>query len=339
MKTYIFIPPLAKMTGGVAVLFQVARHLVQGGFDACLVLREERSRAMVPEDLPTMVWDDLRLTPQDIWLVPEGWVNALTPGLNARARTVVYVQNWAYTFSALPEGVSWSQLKVSFLAVSQPVAWFLEQSVGVDCPVLRPGIDLGHFHPAESELEGRLSVAYMPRKNKALASQIRQIFESRRKLQGKEPAAWREIHGLDTHGVANVLRGSHLFLITGFPEGCPLPPLEAMASGCLCVGFSGFGGWDYMRQAQAGGFVPWWPLRPPEETPWSGNGLWAADADVMAAALALEQAADWIENMDPRWKETVAQAQATVAHYSEERQKEAVLALWRRAAKHEIFTT
>ncbi|THB63052.1 MAG: glycosyltransferase family 1 protein, partial [Desulfovibrio sp.] len=76
MKTYIFIPPLAKMTGGVAVLFQVARHLVQGGFDACLVLREERSRAMVPEHLPTMVWGDLRLTPQDIWLVPEGWVNA-----------------------------------------------------------------------------------------------------------------------------------------------------------------------------------------------------------------------------------------------------------------------
>jgi hypothetical protein len=61
-----------------------------------------------------------------------------------------------------------------------------------------------------------------------------------------------------------------------------------MACGCLCAGFAGFGGWDYMRQADAGGFAPQgYALR---EVPWEGNGWWVADGDVLGAATGLERA-------------------------------------------------
>lgn len=336
MKTRIFFPPLRKHTGGTAVLVQLAEHLHAGGFDAALVLREEGGQGLIPEHLPVVPWDELQLAADDIWLVPEGWVNALTPGLNAGARSVLYVQNWAYLFSALPQGVHWRQLDVRFLSVSQPVAWFVAQAVGQESPVLRPGIDTQLFSAPEKKpaitSADPVRVAWMPRKNKALALQIRSVVESRRFLRGQGELAWEEIHGLDLKGVAEALGRSHVFLATGFPEGCPLPPLEAMACGCLCVGFSGLGGWDYMRQAQPQGFAPWWPLRDASEAPWSGNGLWVADADVMAAALSLEQAVAWLEQDDPKAADTVAQAGLTADSYALAAQKRAVLDLWRRAA-------
>ena len=127
---------------------------------------------------------------------------------------------------------------------------------------------------------------------------------------------WIALDGLDRQGVARALQSSHVFLATGFPEGCPLPPLEAMACGCLPVGCGGFGGWDYMRQAVdfAGSYAPWWPLR---ETPFSGNGLWTADADVAAMAMGLELAAAMGgPEDDPDLAGTLAQGQATADAYA-----------------------
>lgn len=325
MKTCIFLPPVRKPTGGVTVLRQIADILHQSGREACLVPRDRSGWR--PEGLadaaPVIDWEDLALTPEDIWLVPEGWVNGLAPGLEARARCYSYVQNWAYLFSSLPEGVSWGQLPASFLSVSEPVAHFVRESTGKESLILRPGIDREIFYAPEHKPIGKPRIAYMPRKNKALSAQIRAILENR---NGPDRVHWMEIEGMDTYGVAEALRASHIFLMTGFPEGCPLPPLEAMACGCLSVGFTGLGGWDYMRQAQPQPrFAPWWPVR---EVPWAGNGLWCADGDVLDAALCLEQAAGWVENDAPEYAAAITAGQQTADAYSTDAQKENVLRVW-----------
>lgn len=337
MRTCIFIPPLKTLTGGTAVLLQVARHLSEGGHDVCIVPRE--SATPLPDaakGLPVVQWEKLALSRNDIWLIPEGWVNALAPGLKAKARCVVYVQNWAYLLSALPERVQWSQLPVSFINVSQPVAWFTKEATGKNGPLLRPGIDTGLFYPPPEKPEGTVRIAWMPRKNKALAVRIREFFDARRTHKGKPPIEWQALHGITHQEVAERLRGAHVFLSTGFPEGCPLPPLEAMASGCVVTGFSGMGGWDYMRQALPQGFTPWWPMREQGETPWGGNGFFAADADVPAAALALETAVELVEaarsKPQPLLDSVLKNAHVTVSHYTVEKQREAVLALWNSAA-------
>ncbi|WP_461211457.1 glycosyltransferase [Desulfocurvus sp. DL9XJH121] len=335
-RTYIFMPPLAKATGGTHVLHQVAAHLHAAGREVALVVREGGHEGPVlSRDVPVVPWDEMRLTPDDIWLVPEGWVNALAPGLKAEARTLVYVQNWAYVFSALPQGVAWDQLDVSFVAVSEPVAWYLRLALGEDAPVLRPGIDLDLFFPApEPPPASPVRVAYMPRKNKALAAQVRAVLEARAPRSPSDARVqWVEIHGLDQAGVARALAGSHLFLAMGYPEGCPLPPLEAMACGCPVVGFAGLGGFDYMRQAHgemgdvAGAARPWCPLR---ETPWGGNGLYAADADVAAAALALERAVAWAAQGAPQYAAMRQAALETARAYGLDEQRKAVLELWDR---------
>jgi hypothetical protein len=325
MKTFIFLPPVSKPTGGVTVLRQLADILHQAGRETFLVARDKGGwrPAGLADAAPVIEWQDLRLTGADLWLVPEGWVNALSPGLYAGSQCLSYVQNWAYLFSSMPDGVDWHSLPVEFLAVSDPVARFIKESTCKDAPVLRPGIDRTIFHAPAAKPRGKVNVAYMPRKNKALAEQIRAIFDHR---CGGCEVNWLPIEGLDAHGVAEVLRSAHIFLVTGFPEGCPLPPLEAMGCGCLPVGFTGFGGWDYMRSMRATPrFTPWVPLR---EVPWSGNGMWCADGDVLDAAMSLGEAVDLFNANDPSLDEALAAGQATADAYSLEEQRLAVLALW-----------
>lgn len=344
MRTCIFIPPLAKHTGGVAVLMQLAAHLHGAGREVRLVPRESGKGPGLAADAqaPVLPWDSLDLGPGDLWLVPEGWVNALAPGLRAKARCVVYCQNWAYLLAALPENVAWAQLPVDFLAVSQPVAWFVAQCTGRVAPVLRAAVDVLRFAPPEKKPDGPLRVAYMPRKNKALVQRVREITAARAALgggplSGNNGFEWVEISGLPQHEVAARLASCHVFLASGFPEGCPLPPLEAMASGCFVVGFAGFGGWDYMRQiepALAYAAAPWWPENEPvadgPDAPpqLGGNGIWCADADVMALALGLEQAAAWKNAGDARFATALRNARATALCYSLERQRQRCLEIW-----------
>jgi hypothetical protein len=343
MKTYFFLPPVRQAAGGVTVIRRMAAFLAASGREAFLVPRETAGAhpSWTPTEscveAPVVPWEQLALKPGDLWVVPEGWVNALSPGLNAGARCLVYVQNWAYLLSALPEGVSWRKLPVEFLAVSAPVARFTTATTGRPAPVLRPGIDLDLFRAPEEkpsiQNNGPIRIAWMPRKNKAQALQIRETFQNLDVALGAR-CQWVEIAGLSAQGVAEALASAHIFLATGFPEGCPLPPLEAMACGCLTVGFMGFGGADYMRQAlppeaDSASFTPWWGLRP---VPWGGNGLWSADADILGCALHLKTAAAWLLEGQayPSQKlvQTLAQARATARAYGLDTQREAVLEHW-----------
>lgn len=341
MPTYFFLPPVRQAAGGVTVLRRMASFLAASGREVFLVPRElpGEGPGWAPSeqfvDAPTLPWDRLALTPRDLWVTPEGWVNALAPGLSAGARCLVYVQNWAYLLSALPGGVSWRKLPVEFLAVSDPVAQFVAATTGRTAEILRPGIDLELFRApsAKPEVSAGLRIAFMPRKNKALAKQIRETFEALDEGLAAR-CTWLEIAGMSAREVAGALGSAHVFLATGFPEGCPLPPLEAMACGCLVTGYMGFGGSDYMRQAlppqdDPAPFAPWWPLR---ETAWGGNGLWSADADILGAAKHLLTAARWWLEADPRLAPTLDNARATARAHGLDAQRASLLDLW---ARHE----
>jgi hypothetical protein len=336
-RTYVYIPPIKHTAGGVAVLCRLAARLRGLGVDCALAVRDPLWKA--PDNIdggsevPMVAAGEARPGPDDVWLVPEGWPTALAEGLTNRARVVVYCQNWAYLLGNLPEALIRNASAVSWLAVSHPVAWLMEYALGVRAPVLRPGIDLGLFSPPGGESFGgkplgasgdTVTVAYMPRKNKALAGQIREIFATRALVTGLR-VDWLEIKDLGQAGVAQALRLAHVFLATGFPEGCPLPPLEAMACGCLPVGFTGFGGLDYLRQIFPEDYASWLPLRP---APWGGNAIFTADADAVAAALALERAAKlWLEN-GPLLRQALEQGQATARAYGTDAFARSVAQLW-----------
>jgi hypothetical protein len=328
-QTYIFLPPLPRSSGGLAVLRRIGVILRKAGFPVSFVLREA-SKSAEENSVDILLWQELHLQTADIWLTPEGWPNALLPGLSSRARSIIYTQNWAYLLSCQPQGVDLAELPLEFLAVSEPVARFVDMSLGKQAPVLRPGIDTALFCPPPERKNGeRARIAFMPRKNKALARHIRELVEARlRRRRSSLLLEWVSIEDREQEEVARMLQAADIFLCTGFPEGCPLPPLEAMACGCVPVGFTGLGGWDYMRQAAhfSGAAVPLWPLR---ETPWAGNGFYAADADVPGAVLALEAALDIFARGGEELAALRRAGQMTAAAYSLEAQEQAVVALWR----------
>lgn len=347
MRTFIFIPPLAKMSGGLAVLYQVAGHLKEGGHDVRLVAMPapEHSRGhasgtasgSAPGSVPgleeraaagfqVIPFAELQLTARDIWLTPEGWPNALAPGVKVGARTLVFAQGWNQMLSVLPQGVRWKDLPVSFAAVSEPVAWFMRHILGVPVAGLLPPAVSGLFQPGDKP-EKRVRIAWMPRKNRALAEQIRQIAEAGLGKDDNSPALeWVPLHNLPLTEVAALMSGCHLFLNTAFPEGFGLPPLEAMASGAVPIGFTGFGGWDYMRQGLPGLYAAPLPLR---ERSWSGNGLYASDGDVLGAAVLLEKAVRMVAESDPLIGSLREQGLKTARAYGSEAQGRAVMRLWR----------
>jgi len=319
MKTWIFYPPLKAMSGGCMVLLQIARQLQTLGRLGGILYWDDPPGGAECAGLPWVKAGAADMATGDTYVVPEGWPNALVLGLRRGCRTLVYCQNWSYLFHGLEPGIHWRDLPVEFLAVSDPVAWHMEQVLGKRPPIIRPALDTRLFQPPASKPEGTLRIGFMPRKNKALAEQIRRIFEERNPKAGVQ---WVPIHGLDRSGVAEALRSCHVFLVTGFPEGCPLPPLEAMACGCLCVGFTGFGGWDYMRQVEPNGYAPHgYALR---DVPWDGNGWWSADGDVLGAAIGLERAAQALS----QGLAVPTQMAQTVATYgSDDQRREIVAAL------------
>lgn len=336
MRTVIFIPPLPRITGGMAVLLRIAEHMHASGQPVCLALREANAalQAALPPQVPCLPWDNMCLTAEDCWLTPEGWPNALLAGLQAKARCVVYVQNWAYFLSNMPDNTFWHQLPVRFIAVSEPVRQFIHYSSGMDAPLLRPAIDPALFYPPRRDTSapesGPLRIAYMPRKNPALARQVRETVHARLHHSAASPCSleWHEIHHKSPQEVAHILRTCHIFLATGFPEGCPLPPLEALASGCIVAGFAGMGGWDYMRQAAPNASYardPWFPLRP---VPWDGNGFYVADADIMGASCALEGACTLLCTGGPALAAVRHAAAQTAAAYSPQHQATTIADLW-----------
>lgn len=323
------------MTGGLAVLYQIADRLRECGRDVALAGDSSSPgfaaqqaagaaafswEAVVGESGPSV------LGPDDLFLVAEGWPNMMAPALAAKCRIAAYAQNWAYLFSALPQGVSWRGLPASFIAVSHPVARFVEDAARLPVAgVVRPMIDADLFRPNPAAVGGKpVRVGWMPRKNKALAAQIRQIAEASLEGTGAR-LQWVEIRDMTREEVAGALASCHIYLATGFPEGFSLPPLEAMASGCLVVGFSGYGGWDYMRNADPSGYKPRLPLR---AVPWGGNGLFAADGDVVEAAYLLCEAVRMVREAGEELRAVRENALTTAAAYDVAAQREEILDVW-----------
>jgi len=87
-------------------------------------------------------------------------------------------------------------------------------------------------------------ICFMPRKNDSEARQVINILQAKGLLADFDVIA---IEGKTTDEVAAILKESLIFMSFGYPEGSPLPPCEAMLSGCIVVGYHGWGGREYFR--------------------------------------------------------------------------------------------
>ena len=109
--------------------------------------------------------------------------------------------------------------------------------------------------------------------------------------------------------VAGTMQKSALFLSTGFREGFGLPPVEAMACGCIVIGFTAGGGREYAND---------------------GNGFWVQDENPLACADVLQEVLGMYAK-DPensRWDLLREEGYKTAQSYTLERQRNHLLKYW-----------
>lgn len=155
-----------------------------------------------------------------------------------------------------------------------------------DVPVVSCSIDMGFFRPAPK----RLAVAYMPSKLPEAQPKIAAMLGSL-----ANEIEWIRLSGATREQIAEALAHSAMFLALGFREGFGLPPLEAMASGCLIVGFHAQGAKAYANQE---------------------NGFWHEEDDFRGVVNSLRVAIGLSKKKGDAYHRRVSAGIATASRYT-----------------------
>jgi len=103
---------------------------------------------------------------------------------------------------------------------------------------------LGTIVVSANSKDKKLRVAYMPRKLEEDVNQVIQILKARNSIGNWE---FTPIDNKSEEEVALILKESAIFLSFNHREGFGLPPLEALACGCVVIGYTGQGGKEYFE--------------------------------------------------------------------------------------------
>ena len=302
---YYACPDNPSPSGGVRRLYRHVEILNQHGIQAFILHKSPAFRiSWFDTGAPVLYSEDhkLEFVEKDILVIPEVMTRLMKLVAKKPITRIVIALNWALIYRYLPLGEDWRTYGITYaIAGSQCEREFIYKTMGIDAHVLVSGTNCDLFHPYEEKI---LQIAYMPRKN-SLASVILGVFRSIHPELSDIPLV--SIDGLSHNSVAQILRQSSIFLTATFPEGLARPPLEAMASGCIVVGFAGHGALEYMINGD--------------------NCYRADDGDVLTAADYLAQAVTEIRN--GRAQAMRERARSTAMEYNLEKEEQRVLVYWR----------
>jgi glycosyltransferase involved in cell wall biosynthesis len=230
-------------SGGVKIIYQHCDLLNQNGYSAVPVHLGDFTVDFFPhKSKPIHKREALQLMAKnDILICPE-----IIPGLAAEfpcEKKVAFIQNWALTELCTGPVKRYEDFGFSsLLSCSQFIRDYMKDRSSLQCDVVTNGIDLDVFHNAERDND-RCRVVVLNRRNIADAREAFALLDD----SLKKEVEFIVLENKYSQGeIAEYFRSADIFLAIGYPEGFALPPLEAMASGCAVVGFTGGGGLEHM---------------------------------------------------------------------------------------------
>jgi glycosyltransferase involved in cell wall biosynthesis len=243
---FVLCPDYPAPSGGIRKLYTHVDVLSRNGIPAAILHQQDGFRLKWFEHATPVVYaKSTRLSADDYLVVPEVLgpdIASIAPGI----RKVIFNQNSYLTFRGY--SLDGQDVRTPYthpdilatLTVSEDNFQYLRHAF----PALRLvrlhyGIDTRLF----SARLKKNRIALMPRKNAEEVVQVINILKHRGVLRGYEIVL---IDGRPEHEVAAILGKCRFFFSFGYPEGCPLPPLEAMSCGCVVVGYHGWGGREYL---------------------------------------------------------------------------------------------
>lgn len=315
-RVHYLCPDVAGPCGGVRVIYRHVDALNAQGIDAVVVHHAPGFRVTWFEHATRVTHLPVDLRPGcDVIACSEVLgpaIGSLAPGV----RKVVFNQNAYYTFHGhhpLAETFSTPYLHpevAAAIVVSEDSAAYLRHAFpGLAVYRTRTALDRSLYHP---EVRKQPRVAFMPRRRPEDAQQVLSILRCRGALDGWAVAP---IEGVSQAEAARGLRESTVFLSFGHPEGFGLPAAEAMACGCVVVGYHGNGGREF--------FTP-------------EHGFPVGAGDIVGFATAAERVLRALRRDAAAFRELTGRASAFVrSAYSPEREREDVTGCWRELLSRE----
>lgn len=305
-RVIFVLEPFPFPSGGVAVIYRHAEILAMHGIPAFVALPQRPPVDFYGSRAPLIIHQGrLPVKAGDIFVIPEGFPTYVKALAAAPVERLMFCQNQYYLpFGADPKA-GFAEFGVhGVIASSDTVSGFLRDVYGLtDVPVIPCAIDTAIFSPGSAK---RRQIAFMPRKLPDDSAFIQAVFRRRHTRYADVP--WVPIEQMSQRQAAAVLAHSEVFLSLSHKESLGLPPLEAMACGCLVAGFHGDGGREYMTGANG-----WW----------AETGDWKGCVDGLAAAL------DQLQQGGHELAARLDAMAATVGRYSPERMEAALLSFWR----------
>lgn len=239
---------------------------------------------------------------KDVIVVPEPWRHHIDGFAPMNVKKVMHCQNPYYLFNGVDDVSCIAQKGISAVMTCSDYTSGLMRRMGYQ----------GHLQTVQPQLsplfkEGaqkKQQIAYMPRKREYETSFVKGLFKSVHPELRDVP--WVPIHNMSLAECAQTLQESAVFAAFSHIEGLGLPPLEAMACGCVVVGFDGLGGSDYSSPH---------------------NGFWIAEGDHMGFAHRLAEGLR--AAAQPDWYASIrSHALATAARYAGKQFQSDVQRFW-----------
>lgn len=273
---WILTPDWNLPSGGIRKQYRSVDVLNGAGVPAAIVHHSRGFRCdWFENQTRVMAACEVILSPSDVVVVPEIY-GASICDLPSGVRQVILNQNAYITLAQLgADNVSANPYVnnpdlIAVATVSHQNTDLLRYAFpGVSIHRITWALDSNLYFPGTTSVNKR--IAYMPRRRASEAAQVLALLRLRGILKQWEVV---EIGDRSERQVAEIMRSSRVFLSFSQREGLGLPPLEAIACGCLVVGFTGYAGVEYFQQ----------PFATAVE-----------DGDVGAFAAAVEQLLTWSE--------------------------------------------
>ncbi len=293
----------AKPFGGPQQTRRHIKTLVENGFDAAMVIDNDKDAHFYNVDIPTILDKDYNASKDDICVIPEGWRRHFISLKDLPAERICFCQNHYYAHRAFSGDESFKTFGVStVLCCSRQIANHIERYYDVADVCVVP---CGVADPGETVHVKTLSIGFMPRKSHMDAGVIQSIF--RRKQIGRPPVEWISIDGMSHDDAMRAMRRTTIFLSLSHREGFGLPPIEAMSVRTLVVGFHGGGGLEYATPR---------------------NGYWLDEGDLSGCAEALSTAVDLLRRRSGEAADLIDEGVLTAGRFSMDAMQEKLLAFW-----------
>ena len=246
---WMICPDWDKPTGGIRVQYRAVDSLNAAGLSAAIVHHKAGfACTWFHHETRIVPAPDVVVGARDVIVVPEVYGSSIL-NLPRGVRQVIFNQNAYNTLDSLMgDEVAAAPYRdnpdlTAVIVVSEDNAELLRYVFPM-APIrrVRVGLDDAVYHPPTQAPSNR--IAYMPRRRRDDVAAVLGLLEMRGVFDRWEPVA---IDGCSEAEVASALRSSRLFLSFSEREGFGLPPCEALACGCIVVGFDGFAGREFFR--------------------------------------------------------------------------------------------